>query len=205
MALYAVFGVGLGNLGRGQPPRRPMAEWVEMLNRHLLDGPPSVQVIGFFGHTGNFLADSPSTELEEVTTRFDRLLDSHWVVRPIVDVRAALTALADAPKPEPEDGIRWTLGVGFHGRAGIECVSVATTPRAVLWKISPCTVGVWKRDNLGAGETLDRDRRGGGWGKVSDDIKSQLGGRWTARSRRTVDGLVRRAATLNRHGDSNPA
>ncbi|MBI2090050.1 MAG: hypothetical protein HYT78_15145 [Deltaproteobacteria bacterium] len=128
MVIYAVFGVGVGNLGRGSAPRRPMPEWVEMLNRHLGDRAPSVQIVGFFGHTGNFLADSPSTDLEQVTARFGRLLETEWVVRPIDDVRTALTALADAPKPETQDGIRWTPGLAFHRRAGIECGNVSTTP-----------------------------------------------------------------------------
>lgn len=199
MAIYAVFGVGVGNLGRGRAPRRRMPEWVEMLNRHLADGTPSVKIIGFFGHTGNFLADSPTIDLKDATSRFDRLLETDWVVRPMDEVRAALIALADTPKPEAQDGIRWSLGLAFHGRAGIECGSILTTPRAILWKISPCTIGVWKRDNLGEGKTLDRDRREGGWGKISDDIESQLGGRWTARSRRTVDGLVRKTVTAKWH------
>jgi hypothetical protein len=192
--IYAVFGVGIGNLGRGAAPRRPMPEWAEMLKRHLVDGTPSVHIIGFFGHTGNFLADSPSTTLEMVTARFGRVLETEWVVRPIDDVRTALTALANAPRPEAQDGIRWTPGLAFRGRAGTEGGNILTTPRAILWEISPSAIGVWKRDNLREGGTLDRDRRGGGWGKISDDIETQLGGRWTARSRGTVDGLARKAA-----------
>jgi hypothetical protein len=64
--IYAVFGVGIGNLGRGRAARRPMSEWVELLKRHLSDGTPPVHISGFFGHTGNFLADSPSTDLVKV-------------------------------------------------------------------------------------------------------------------------------------------
>jgi hypothetical protein len=203
--IYAVFGVGIGNLGRSRAPRSPMPEWAEMLNRHLADGTPPVQIIGFFGHTGNFLADSPSTSLEKVAARFGRrVLETDWMVRPMDDVQAALAALASAPRPEAQDGIRWTLGLAFQGRAGIEGGSVLTTSRAILWEISPGAIGVWKRDNLGEGGTLDRDRRGGGWGKISDDIETQLGGRWTARSRRTVDGLARKATTAKGHGASQP-
>jgi hypothetical protein len=125
-------------------------------------------------------------------------------VRPIDDVQAALTAIANAPKPEAQDGIRWTLGLAFQGRTGMDGGSILTTPRAILWEISPSAIGVWKRDNLDEGGTLDRNRRGGGWGKISHDIETQLGGRWTARSHRTVDGLARKAATAKRHGASQP-
>jgi hypothetical protein len=177
---------------------------MEMLNKHLSHGHPSVRIVSFFGHTGNFLAHSESTNLDEVTARFRRLLETDWVVRPIDDVRVALTALDDISEPKDEAGIRWTLGLAFHGGNGIGCDTVATTPRAVLWKISPCTIGVWKRDNLGAHETLDRDRRGGGWGAISDDVERQLGGQWTARSRRTVDGLIRKVETAKRYSASTP-
>jgi hypothetical protein len=180
-----------------------MPKWVEMLNEHLPHGKPTVRIIGFFGHTGNFLADSPSTDLREVAARFTGLVDTDWVVRSIGDVQAALTALADAPRPGAEKGIRWTPGVAFHGLDGIQYGQLSTTSRAVLWKICPHTVGVWKRDTLGAGETLDKDRRGGGWGHVSDDVEERLGGRWTARSRRTIDGLVRKAANAERRVASN--
>jgi hypothetical protein len=81
--IYAVFGVGVGNLGRGGATRRPMPEWVEMLNRHLADGTRPVHISGFFGHTGNFLADSPSASLEKVAARFGGALGTDWVVRPI--------------------------------------------------------------------------------------------------------------------------
>ncbi len=193
MALYAVFGVGIGNLGRGRTPRRPMSKWVELLNRHLPQADPPVRIIAFFGHTGNFLAESASTDLEEVTARFEDVLDTAWVVRPLDDVRAALTAIADLPEPRGENGIRWTLGLAFRREAGIAPGSIATTPQAVLWRVAPHTVGAWKRDALSGKDVLDRVRRAGGWGKVSGDIEGQLGGQWTARSRRTIKGLIRKA------------
>ena len=98
-ALYAVFGIGIGNLGRSNTPRRSMSRWVQMLNANLLGGHPSLRILGSFGHTGNFLTDSPSRNLAEVAARFHRLLDADWVVRPIDDVRAALMAVADAHDP----------------------------------------------------------------------------------------------------------
>jgi hypothetical protein len=181
-----------------------MTKCVEMLNRNLVQGNPSVRILGFFGHTGNFLADSVSTDLHEVTARFKRLLDTDWVVCPMDDVRGALTTLTDISEPEDEDDIRWTPGLAFHGETSINCDAVATTPRAILWKISPCTIGAWKRDHLGADGTLNRNRRGGGWGAISDDIERQVGGQWTTRSYRTVDGLVRKAETAKRNRGQHP-
>lgn len=191
MAIYAVFGIDVGNLRRA--PRRPMPEWVEMLNRYFLTGSPSLRILDFFGHTGNFLADSPSTDLPEVAARFGHLFDTDWVVCPIDDARAALTALADGPQPQREDGIRWTPGLVFHGGPDIGEGNIPTTSRAILWKISPRVIGALKRDNLVATGILDRERRGGGWGNISTDIRACFGGLWTARSQRTVTGLVRKA------------
>jgi hypothetical protein len=59
-------------------------------------------------------------------------------------------------------------------------------------------VAVRKLDVLKDGK-LDRQHRRGGWGGVSFDIALQVGGQWTARSRRTIDGLRRRANGDRRH------
>lgn len=205
MAIYAVFAVGVGNLGEARKPRRLMVEWLELMNMHLSLGHPSVRIVGFFGHTGNFLADSVSNDLEQVTTRFKGLLSTEWVVLPIEDVVIALAALANVSEPQGEHGVRWTLGLAFHEASAVTWRSLETTPRAVLWTVSPCTIGLWKRDNLNQDGILDRIRRGGGWGAISDDIERQIGGRWTARSCRTVKGLVRKAETAKRSELSTPA
>jgi hypothetical protein len=168
-----------------------MSKWVDLLNRHLAEGYPAVRITRSFGHTGNFLADSPSSDFSKIAARFERLLHTDWVVHPVEDVRAALRTLAAARQPPNQKGIRWTPGLAFRGGTGVEFENVATTPRAVLWKISPSVIGVWKHDDLGASEVLNRERRGGGWGAVSGHIEHELDGQWTARSRRTVDGLVR--------------
>jgi len=100
VVLYAVFGVGIGNIGRGRVQRRrPMSRWVQMLNERLLDGDPAAQIIGVFGHTGNFLADSPAGSLTDVSAPFYHLLGTDWVVRPIEDLRAALRVLAVKKSP----------------------------------------------------------------------------------------------------------
>jgi hypothetical protein len=57
-----------------------------------------------------------------------------------------------------------------------------------MFSVSVEMVAVWKHDLL-TGAKLDRHRRRGGWGAISADIAHQLGGQWTSRSRRTIDGL----------------
>ena len=189
MALYAVLGVGVGNVGRGQARRRPMDDWVSLLNASLAEGQPRVEILRYFRHTGNFLASSRCV-LEEVSDRFDGLLETDWIVRPIADVASALTALSTAPRPEVEAGIRWTAGLVLHGRAGVPCGALASTERAVLWRISPAIVGALKRDRENENGRLNSSQRGGGWGALAKDVGRQLGGRWTARSQSTVQGLI---------------
>ena len=190
MEVYAVLGVGLGNVGRGQARRRTMADWVALLNAQLAAGQPPVEIRGSFRQTGSFLAASPSGVLEEVSGRFGGLLDTEWVVRPLSDVMSALTALSMAPGPEVEPGIRWTAGLVLHGGAGLPCGAVTSTARAVLWRISPAIIGAWKRDRENENGRLNPGERGGGWGAVAKDVGRQLGGRWTARSHSTVQGLI---------------
>src|SRR2546428_11207328 len=116
MALYAVLGVGVGNVGRGQARRRPMDDWVLLLNARLAEAQPRVEILRYFRHTGNFLATSPSDILGEVSARFDGLLlETDWVVRPLADVVSALSALSTASRPQVEAGIRWTAGLVLHG------------------------------------------------------------------------------------------
>jgi len=96
-----------------------MPEWVKMLNIHLAEQQPPVRVIGSFGHTGNFIVDSSSNDLEEITERFYGLLETEWVVRSTEDMRSAWKAVMGAVQPPSQDGIRWTPGVALHGEGGI--------------------------------------------------------------------------------------
>jgi hypothetical protein len=196
VALYAVFAVGIGNLGRQRTPRCPMTEWVKRLNRALGNGTPPLQVVGFFGHTGNFLVSCSITDPESVRACFIGQLQTDWIVRRIEDVKSAVTASATYPKPEARAGIRWTQGLAFSEDPNVECRRLQRTPRAILWEVCRGISGVCKADCLAERDILDRHRRSGGWGKISEDIGNQLGGRWTARSLRTVQGLLRKATAL---------
>jgi hypothetical protein len=173
-----------------------MAEWVKRLNRALGNGRPPLQVVGFFGHTGNFLVSCSLTDPEAVRARFIGQLETGWIVRRIEDVKSAATDSATYPKPKARVGTRWTQGLAFSEDPNVECKRLHRTRRAILWEVCRGISGVWKADSLAERDILDRHRRGGGWGKISDDIGTQLGGRWTARSLRTVQGLLRKANTL---------
>jgi hypothetical protein len=103
----------------------------------------------------------------------------------------ALTTLAGLPTPPHAVNERPTPGLAF-GVTRSSDGEVISNERAHLHRISGDIVAVWKLDLLHA-QVLDRDRRRGGWGAISTDIARQVQGRWTARSRRTLDGLRKRA------------
>jgi hypothetical protein len=70
----------------------------------------------------------------------------------------------------------------------------ASMPRAEYRVFSSRMVLVRKKDILTATGALDRNRRLGGWGGVSGEIGQRAGGKWTARSGRTLRGILRKAS-----------
>ena len=101
----------------------------------------------------------------------------------------ALWSLDLWPKPPAEVGVRWTPGLAFAVVEPVGSGELESTPRAVLGRLAPDVVGVYKHDVVDALGRLDPHRRLGGWGAVSVDITRQIGGTWTARSARGGSGI----------------
>jgi hypothetical protein len=109
----------------------------------------------------------------------------------IDEVNAALDILAALVEPPHSVDERPTPGLAFavtQAHPG----AVESTPRTDLQRVSDRVVAVRELDVVKNGK-LDRRQRRGGWGGVSIHIARQVGGQWTARSRRTLDGLRVRA------------
>ena len=178
--MLAAFGVGLANFATGR----------HVLPRHLAaDVREVLAPIAWYGATGNFaIADGDPESVRAVLQKFS---GTTWAVMPLDEVNAALEILAMLAEPPHSVDERPTPGLAFavtRAHPG----AVASTPRADLQRVSDRVVAVRKLDVLKNGK-LDRQQRRGGWGGVSIDIARQVGGQWTARSRRTLDGLRRRA------------
>jgi hypothetical protein len=179
VVLFA-FGVGLANFasGRDRQPREIVAAIADAL-----------PLIASYGHTGNVALDDG--DVNEVRSVLEAATGRAWAVVGAQQLNDALTTLAALPTPPPAVDERPTPGIAFAvTRTGDG--DVVSNERAYLHRISEGIVAVWKLDLLRAG-TLDRDRRRGGWGAISTDIARQVRGQWTARSRRTLDGLRKRA------------
>jgi hypothetical protein len=177
--VYA-FGVGLANFaaGRSRLPRQIAADVAEVL-----------PLIAWYGATGNLAL--AAGEPADVAQRLAEITGTAWAVIPAWDLAAALDALQAQPAPRVPPGIRPTPGLAFAvepARPG----PIRSIPEAALRRLNDRIVLVYKFDVL-EGNRLDRARRRGGWGRVSADVARQVGGRWTARSRRPLAALKARA------------
>jgi hypothetical protein len=179
--MLAAFGVGLANFSTGrQVGPRELAACARK----------ALPLIAWYGATGNFaLADC---SVDEAGAILSGLSGTDWAVLPFDEVDAALEVLSTLTEPACAIGERATPGLAFAVTAA-DSGPVASTQRAALRRVSDRIVAVHKLDQLQDGK-LDRQHRRGGWGAVSADIGRQVGGRWTARSRRTLEGLRRRAS-----------
>ena len=93
--------------------------------------------------------------------------------------------------------MRLTPGAAFLTEGIVAPSPLVPTRRAAYRRLSDHVVLVWKRDVLTDGGVLDRDRRAGG--AIAGEVERQIGGRWTARSIRTLAGSLR-VAQVTAHG-----
>lgn len=177
--IYA-FGVGLANFaaGRSRLPRQIAADVAKAL-----------PLIAWYGASGNLAL--AAGEPVDVAQRLAEITGIAWPVVPARDIADALQALEVQPTPRVEAGIRATPGLAFAvepARPG----PIRSIPKiAALRRFDGRIVLVHKFDVL-KGNRLDRAHRRGGWGRISAAIDRQVGGRWTARSRRPLAGLQAR-------------
>ncbi|MBM3221005.1 MAG: hypothetical protein FJZ38_20400 [Candidatus Rokubacteria bacterium] len=192
-----IFGVGIGNLGRARQRRVPTADRVTEINERLRVRALAAYIACAFGHTANYVMCCESHPPLELIGKVREALGFESAILPVANVRTALRDASSGTEPPRETGRRWTDGIAFHVSGTLTQTEAKSTERAVLWRISRDQVGIWKRDIETPEGQLDRDRRKGGWGAVAGEISKQLGGSWTARSLRTVAGIVRKAESLS--------
>ena len=183
MVLYA-FGVGLANFGRGREPSP--GEIIASIKGRL-------HVVASYGATGNVALDD--SDISEVRQVLEEVTPTAWAVVGAEDLELALNVLAEAAEPVHMVNERPTPGLAFAVTPP-SVGDVSSTSRAVLRRVSTDIVAAWKLDLIRDGK-LDSTHRRGGWGGVSADVARQVGGRWTARSRRTILGLRRRVIASN--------
>ena len=196
---FVLFEVGRANVGDARA-RPPMSELLRQWNAALArDG---VVLVGSVGHTGNYIAEaskasSPAALGDLFRERFVVKVATFELADFLTWATAAQTSLCALPSAP--SGRRPTAGVVMdldpEGGVPLQPASgekVMFAPFAV-----PRVRGVWKMDVLRAdGRGLDRTKREGGWGSISDKMMRRQGGLWTARSMRTIRLLAKRLEGL---------
>jgi hypothetical protein len=191
------FGVNIGNVGRTQPKRRPMAEIATAWNAAWQEAGLGCRVVAWFRHTGNFIlavdrgsVAAGQAALKQVApgTAF-----AVFAWAPFQVWLDAVRVAATRP-PAPVTGRRWTPGmvVALDPASGVP--PTPSDPRGGIWfgpEAAPRLRIAWRHDWLDAGGSrLDRRRREGGWGAVATLMGRHVGGTWTARALSSVEGLV---------------
>jgi hypothetical protein len=162
------------------------------LNRLLKASSMPVKVVASYGHTGNFIVESVAKR-EVVCQSMGRVLGTACAVLTVSELRALVQTLKKLKLPARLPRIRHTPGAVIQVHSSPVQSLPRQTTRATYRKFTPFIVIALKRDTTTSTGILDRNRRSGGWGAVAAEIAQKLGGRWTARSHRTITGSLRRA------------
>lgn len=190
METFIVFAVGVGNLGRHGKPRKRMNLWIEEINQ-LLSKSAQTKVLSSYGHTGNFIVRSGGTR-ESVATELRHSMGVPCAVISITELSSVVSVQGTKTETESTQ-YRRTPGAAFLVSGTLSLRTLSDTERASYSRINGLVVAVSKRDALTSGAILDRNRREGGWGAIAAEVGYQLGGRWTARSMRTLSGSLMEA------------
>jgi len=170
-----------------------MSDWTLTLNTKLASLQSPSRIVSWYGHTGNFVVESPRTNRMEIASELASAARASFAVLSYSETLNFASAAEKAASPPAVGGNRWTSGVAFAVRAPPCQSAPKPTSHAAFFAISDCAVGAWKKDQLTQNGILDKEKRGGGWGAVSGDISRELGGIWTARSLRTIKGTLEKA------------
>lgn len=185
MGLVIAFGSGIGNIGGGA--RLPMASQVEAANEALnrLTG-GGVRIVTWYGHTGNFVINTRPAAAASLQADVRAALAVPCRILSVEHLQDYVAWLGEIGSPISADGGRWTPGLAFLVEGNPSTDRKAMVDGVRFERYAHDVMGVWKRSAEGSLES-------GGWGAVSRSLNEQLGGTWTARSVRSVLGVLRRA------------
>jgi hypothetical protein len=170
-----------------------MRTWIVEINAKLTSLQSSTRIVDWYGHTGNFVVESPRTNRLEIASELASAVRVSFAVLSYSETLNFALAAEKAASPPAVEGKRWTSGIAFAVKAPPCQSTPKPTLHAVFFAVSDYAVGAWKEDQLVQNGILDKERRGGGWGAVSGDISKESGGIWTARSLRTIKGTLEKA------------
>ena len=188
---YIAFGVNVGNLGRGREIRESMSVRCDRINRTLRRNNVDLRIITYYGHTGNLVLETVTLQPVDAGKALSDADRGVWMALSTEALRTAVLRVKNLPAPMSEHGVRWTPGLVF-AVTKTPSVNVESSAKVYLCGISASIVAAWKRDRTTAQGILDRTKREGGWGAVSAVVANQTETRWTARSLKTLEGILDR-------------
>lgn len=186
--IWMCFGVGINNFATGQTSTVSL---IRSLNSRLVA--VKAAPVAAYGHSGNLAIEAPYRSRVRIEAVLAAATRTRWTAIPADDLLDGIHRLDRWSPPDPKRGMRWTPGLCMAvGSPPLGKLTLKTTPRAIYRRVGPDIVAAYKEDVLLPSGRLDPKKRRGGWGALSAEVGRQLGGTWTARSRRTIDGLVSR-------------
>lgn len=205
MSLYLAFGLNVGNVGRMIVSRPSTKVLLRSWNQHLSTSQKvRLEFSAAYGYTGNYVLRAPRSEdLDGIVATLAQYVPTHrFVVFPHTEFLTALDlmrrALIQLPPAVP--GRRWTSGLvmDFNPHGGIPPVPPSDDKSRFGLCAIPRIRIAWKGDVLDSQkDKLDRLQREGGWGNLSARMQKVAGGIWTARSMKSVDGIVAIARSIS--------
>lgn len=198
MTLFFAFGVDMGNLRKDVMPRVRMQELIRSWNKQLVSTESaSLTFLEYYRHTGNFLFEARGNDQLEKVIKVLAQTEALpiFAVFPKDEFLSCLGLLRRAllQTPEAQPDRRWTPGLVMNvSPKGDIPPTPFSDEKAVFGAFGLPRIRVaWKGDILARnGRTLDKTKREGGWGALSDRMKQAAGGMWTARSISSIEGLV---------------
>jgi hypothetical protein len=177
LVLFA-FGVGLTNFASGR--HLTPTDVVDAIADEL-------PVVASCGSTGNDALEKGN--IDEIRRILERVTGTAWAGGQRRASRRQLSALSAMPVPTPTQpkNERSTPDLAFAFKPTRDG-GLDSTSRAILHRLSADLVAVWKARSAGRSKARPRStarRLGRGFGRHRPPGR----GRWTARSRRTLDGL----------------
>jgi hypothetical protein len=170
-----------------------MPQWIRRVNARFLEAGCAARVVASFGHTGNFILEDQGDDGPALRAALDEALGTPYALVAAAKLRGWVAALERPHHLPKEDGARWTPGLVILVSGKADAGPVRSTTRGEYERLGPACVAAWKHDVEDADGRLDPNRRSGGWGGFAADVGEQVGGKWTARSVRTLKGILARA------------
>jgi hypothetical protein len=168
-----------------------MSARCDRINCRLGQNHADLRVISYYGHTGNLVLETASLGREDAASSLSNADGAAWAVLSADTLRTAMLQVESLPSPPGERGVRWTRGLVFAVTKPAT-VKVTSSAKACLRPIGSSTIAAWKRDITTAKGSLNRTKRQGGWGAVSAIVGHQTKTKWTARSLKTLKGVLQR-------------